>query len=149
MTMDGYLMYGNSEESRLSLSFDEKNNLSLSASGSQWGFLIPKFTYKSGVQILIQWSIWIHREWRITREKVTHQPIAQYPESEFFIGGPEGLALVPEHLDVGARLVFKKLEANEKAIHFRWTFRNGYLVHCATGMVMQGKNKVLCVTFQN
>lgn len=142
MSMDGYLFYGESENNRLALSVDEKDQLSLSSSGSQWGFLIPKFTYRSGIQILTQWSIWIHREWRITREKVTHQPVAQWPESEFFIGGPDGLALVPENLELGARLILKKLEANEKAFHFKWTIRNGYLVHCATGLVMQAEGEI-------
>jgi hypothetical protein len=158
MTIDGYLIYGESD-SKLALSVEtqEKNKYRLTLSSHQysqelrWGFLIPKFGYRSGVQILSQWSISILREWHTiktttttTTKKINSHPVAQWPEGEFFISGPDGYALAPEKSESGSALVMKKLEV-DLANLFKWTYKNGYLVHCATGLVMraQGKKKKL------
>lgn len=155
MTIDGYLIYGESE-SRLALSAvetQEKNKYKVTLANHcytqelKWGFLIPKFGYRSGVQILSQWSISILREWRTvttttttTTKKINSHPVAQWPEGEFFIQGPDGYALTPEKSEAGSALVMKKLEV-DLAHNFKWTYKSGYLVHCATGLVMRAQGK--------
>jgi hypothetical protein len=151
MTTDGYLIYGAAAESALALSVENqaKGSYKLILSVHKyseelrWGFLIPKFGYRSGVQILSHWSIHILREWRKTTTRAVAQvgnavSVAEWPQGEFYIGGKDSYALVPEKSEAGAILVMKKLEVQYAAI-FKWIFRNGYLVHCATGLVMQAQ----------
>ncbi|KAL9540180.1 hypothetical protein MBANPS3_009830, partial [Mucor bainieri] len=154
MTTDGYLIYGQSDDKlALSVETQDKNKYRLTICSHKysqelrWGFLIPKFGYRSGVQTLSQWSIAILKEWRITTttttttttKKFVHQPVAEWPQGEFYISGPDGHALAPEKSESGSALVMKKLEINNESI-FKWTFRNGYLVHCATGLVMRAQD---------
>lgn len=147
MTVDGYLIYGSSD-SKLSLAVEnqEKNKYRLTLSSHKyseelrWGFLIPKFGYRYGSQVLSQWSISILREWSRTTstKKINHHPVAQWPEGEFYIGGPDGYALAPEKSESGSELVMKKLQIDLSSL-FKWTYKNGYLVHCATGLVMRAQ----------
>jgi hypothetical protein len=154
MTVDGYLIYG-SADSKLALSVETQNKdkyrLTLSAhkysQELRWGFLIPKFKYRSGVQILSQWSISILREWRSTTtstsstvKKINNHPVAQWPEGEFYIGGPDNYALTPEKSESGSELVMRKLDTESHSA-FKWAYKNGYLVHCATGLVMRAQGK--------
>jgi hypothetical protein len=155
MTTDGYLLYGSSD-SKLALSVEtqaeNKYRLSISthkySQELKWGFLIPKFGYRSGTQILSQWSIAILKEWRSTTtttttvKKITRHPVAEWPQGEFYISGPDGHALTPEKSESGSSLVMKKLEVDQSSA-FKWTFRNGYLVHCATGLVMHAQGKYI------
>ncbi|KAI8059433.1 uncharacterized protein B0P05DRAFT_574919 [Gilbertella persicaria] len=149
MTTDGYLFYGSSD-SRLALSIEtqEQNKYRLTLSDHKfsqefrWGFLIPKFVYRSGIQVLTHWSVAVLKEWRVTTtttKKITHHPIAEWPQGEFYIRGPDDHALTPEKSELGSRLIMKKLEIDQSSI-FKWTFRNGYLVHCATGLVMRAQD---------
>lgn len=155
MTVDGYLIYGSSE-SKLALSVEtqDKNKYRLTLCNHKyseelrWGFLIPKFGYRSGIQILSHWSNSILREWRSTTTTTTttvkhinRHPVAQWPQGEFYIGGPDGTALAPEKSESGSALVMKKLEVDLSSL-FKWTYKNGYLVHCATGLVMRAQGKV-------
>lgn len=157
MTIDGYLIYGQSNDKlALSVETQDKNKYRLTLCNHKysqelrWGFLIPKFGYHSGAQTLSQWSIAILKEWRITTtttttttttKKFVHQPVAEWPQGEFYIRGPDGFALVPEKSESGSALIMKKLEINNESI-FKWTFRNGYLLHCATGLVMRAQGKI-------
>ncbi|KAI8641464.1 hypothetical protein BD408DRAFT_368184, partial [Parasitella parasitica] len=149
MTVDGYLLYGQSgDKLALCVETQDKNKYRLTLCSHKysqelsWGFLIPKFGYRSGVQTLSQWSIAILREWRTitttttATKKFVHQPVAEWPQGEFYINGPDGHALVPKKSESGSALVMKKLEISTENV-FKWTFRNGYLVHCATGLVMR------------
>lgn len=154
MTTDGYLIYGQSDDKlALSVETQDKNTYRLTLCSHKysqelrWGFLIPKFGYRSGVQTLSQWSIAILKEWRTTTtttttKKFVHQAVAEWPQGEFYISGPDGHALAPEKSESGSVLVMKKLEINSESM-FKWTFRNGYLVHCATGLVMRAQGKHL------
>ncbi|GAN11055.1 hypothetical protein MAM1_0460d10609, partial [Mucor ambiguus] len=154
MTTDGYLIYGQSDDKlALSVETQDKNKYRLTLCSHKysqelrWGFLIPKFGYRSGVQTLSQWSIAILKEWRITTttttttKKFVHQPVAEWPQGDFYISGPDGHALAPEKSESGSSLVMKKLEINNEN-NFKWTFRNGYLVHCATGLVMRAQDNL-------
>lgn len=156
MTVDGYLIYGSSD-SKLALSVEtqskDKYRLTLSAhkysQELRWGFLIPKFKHRSGVQILSQWSISILREWRSTTttststiKNINRHPVAEWPEDEFYIGGPDGYALAPEKSESGSTLIMKKLDIESSSV-FKWVYKNGYLVHCATGLVMRAQGKKL------
>ena len=154
ITIDGYLIYGSSD-SKLALAAEsqdkDKYRLTLSShkysEELRWGFLIPKFGYRSGVQTLTQWSISILREWRsttttTTTTKINRHPVAEWPEGEFFIGGADGHALAPEKSESGSALVMKKLEV-ESSSSFKWTYKNGRLVHCATGLVMRAQGKLI------
>ncbi|KAI8971219.1 hypothetical protein BDB01DRAFT_508938 [Pilobolus umbonatus] len=144
MTTDGYLFYG-SVESNMAVSVvadgENKYKLALAAHKHsqefRWGFLIPKFSYRSGIQILSYWSIVTLKEYRklITTTTQTTVSVAQWPEGEFYIRGQDGYALVPEKNESGASLTMRKLDAENHAA-FKWTFKNYYLVHCATGLVM-------------
>lgn len=109
----------------------------------RWGFLVPKFGYRSGYQILIQWSIHILREYRKTITTTTtvnttavDHPIAEWPQGEFFIRGSDGYALAPEKSESGALVVMKKLEI-ENADIFKWTYRDGYLIHVISRLVLR------------
>lgn len=156
MTIDGYLIYGSSD-SKLALTVEtldeNKHRLTLTphkfSQELRWGFLIPKFGYRSGVQTLSQWSISILREWRSTTtttttsvKKINTHPVAQWPEGEFYISGPDGQALAPEKSESGSALIMKKLDVESSAL-FKWTYRSGYLVHCATGLVMRSQGNII------
>ncbi|KAI9484111.1 MAG: hypothetical protein EXX96DRAFT_479103 [Benjaminiella poitrasii] len=155
LTTEGYLIYGDiNAKLALSVEIKENNRYRLTLTDHtyspelRWGLLIPKFSYRSNVQILSEWSIAILKEWRKTSstiiKKNTFYPIAQWPEGEFFIRGPDSHALVPEKLESGSILVMKKLEIDQHSI-FKWSFRNGYLVHCATGLVMHFQAQGKCL----
>lgn len=152
MTMDGYLLYGSDKE-KLALSVaGEKGQYKLIITHHKysqefrWGFLVPKFGYRQGRQILIQWSLVILREYRklikttVTTTAVDH-PIAEWPQGEFFIRGSEGYALVPEKSEAGSLVVMKQLET-ENAELFKWTYRNGYLVHVLSKYVLRIQGKI-------
>ncbi|KAI8362668.1 hypothetical protein EDC96DRAFT_444829, partial [Choanephora cucurbitarum] len=145
MTTDGYLFYGSSDAklALLAETEDEKCRLSLSefkaSQDFRWGLLLPKFVYRSGVQILTHWSIAFLKEWGrngTNTSETNTQSVAEWPEGEFYIGGPDNHALAPEKLEDGSRLVMKTLSI-EQSKDFRWTVRGNYLVHCATGLMMR------------
>ncbi|RCI06379.1 hypothetical protein CU098_001837, partial [Rhizopus stolonifer] len=154
MTMDGYLLYGSDKEKfALSANLEkEKYKLTLTthkyAQELQWGFLIPKFGYRHGYQILIQWSVSVLREWRkvVTTTTTTvdttamDHPDAEWPQGEFFIRGSDNYALVPEKSQVGSPVTMKQLTL-ENADIFKWTYKNGYLVHVVSKFVLRIQDK--------
>ncbi|ORE01579.1 hypothetical protein BCV72DRAFT_309889, partial [Rhizopus microsporus var. microsporus] len=156
MTMEGYLLHGSNEQKFvLGAELIENNKYRLiitthkQTQDFRWGFLIPKFGYRSGYQILIQWSIHILREYRKTITTTTtvktttvDHPIAEWPQGEFFIRGSDGYALVPEKHEPGALVIMKKLEI-ENADIFKWTYRNGYLVHVISRLVLRIQDKLV------
>ncbi|CEG64814.1 hypothetical protein RMATCC62417_01723 [Rhizopus microsporus] len=156
MTMEGYLLHGSTEQKFvLGAELIENNKYRLiitthkQTQDFRWGFLVPKFGYRSGYQILIQWSIHILREYRKTITTTTtvkttavDHPIAEWPQGEFFIRGSDGYALVPEKSESGALVVMKKLEI-ENADIFKWIYRNGYLVHVISRLVLRIQDKLV------
>lgn len=148
--MEGYLLHGSNEQKFVlgaELIENDRYRLIITTHKQtqdfRWGFLVPKFGYRSGYQILIQWSIHILREYRKTITTTTtvkttavDHPIAEWPQGEFFIRGSDGYALVPEKSESGALVVMKKLEI-ENADIFKWTYRNGYLVHVISRLVLR------------
>lgn len=98
----------------------------------------PDIKVESGIQTLSKWSITLLTEWKQnatqTVQKIVHR-VADWPEDTFFISAQDGLALVPEKSEAYSFLVVKKLEFGQSE-HFKWTYRNGYVVHVATGLVL-------------
>ncbi|KAI7903616.1 uncharacterized protein BX663DRAFT_36301 [Cokeromyces recurvatus] len=143
LTVNGILVYGVSEPKlALSVIIEENNKYRLALANFKyspdlcWSFLIPEFSYRSSMQTLIQWSIAVLKECHnIATNQLTHYPIAQWPEGEFFIRGPDNLALVPEKSEYGSILIMNQFEIDHH-YNFKWTFQNSHLVHCATGLVM-------------
>ena len=149
MTTDGYLFYGSSDAklALLAETEDGKCRLSLSefkaSRDFRWSLLLPKFVYRSGVQLLTHWSIAFLKEWGgsdANTSETNTQSVAEWPEGEFYIGGPDDRALAPEKLEDGSRLVMKTLSI-EQSKDFRWTVRGSHLVHCATGLMMRVKGR--------
>lgn len=93
---------------------------------------------ENGIQILSKWNITLLTEWKQnatqTVQKIVHR-VADWPEDTFFISAQDGLALVPEKSEAYSFLVVKKLEFGQSE-HFKWSYRNGYVVHVATGLVL-------------
>lgn len=110
---------------------------------SRWGLLSPEIKVENGVQIISRWNITLLTEWKKFNEqavqKVVHR-IADWPESTFFISAQDGLALAPEKSEAYSYLVVKKLEFGQSE-HFKWTYRDGFVVHVATGLVLHASGK--------
>ncbi|KAI9264751.1 hypothetical protein BY458DRAFT_490968 [Sporodiniella umbellata] len=153
MTTDGYLLYS-SEKEKLALSANlqgDRHKLILTANKysqeHQWGFLVPKFGYRHGYQILTQWSVSVIRVLKetgssktIVNTNVIDHPAAEWPQGEFFIQGGGGYALVPEQSEAGSFVTMKQLALDNAEI-FKWSYRNGYLVHVVSGYVLHIQDK--------
>ncbi|KAI8099177.1 uncharacterized protein BX664DRAFT_354644 [Halteromyces radiatus] len=109
----------------------------------RWGFLIPEFTVQHDIQILLSWKMAILKEWRnisggsssSSNVQKLSAAIATWPQQTFFITGPNGDALIPEKSEAFSSLTTRSLTIEEHSA-FRWCFKNGYLVHVATGLVL-------------
>ncbi|KAI8884081.1 carbohydrate-binding module family 13 protein [Backusella circina FSU 941] len=103
-----------------------------------WGLLTPKMGVENGIQVLLKWSIAALSEWKKSNEqeiqKMSHC-VANWPEQPFFIGAHDNMALVPEKSEAYSFLVLRKIEIRQSEI-FKWVYRNGYIVHCETGLVL-------------
>lgn len=146
LTIDGYLVHGSNpsltlvpqlvEEGKYRLSLAD--HISSSHQDNRWGLLSPEIKVENSTQVLVRWSITLLTEWKKFNEqsiqKVVHR-IANWPEETFFISAQDGLALAPEKSEAFSFLVVKKLEFGQSE-HFKWTYRNGYVVHVATGLVL-------------
>lgn len=145
LTIEGYLVHGSNPSLTLAPSLDSENKYKLALADHvsvqqdhRWGLLSPEIKVENNTQVLVRWSITLLTEWKKFSEKhvqkVVHR-IANWPEETFFISAQDGLALVPEKSEAFSFLVVKKLEYGQSE-HFKWTYRNGYLVHVATGLVL-------------
>jgi hypothetical protein len=153
LTIDGYLVHGSNpsltlvpqiiEEGKYKLSLAD--HISSTHQNNRWGLLSPEIKVENSTQILVRWSITLLTEWKKFNEqsiqKVVHR-VANWPEETFFISAQDGLALVPEKSEAFSFLVVKKLEFGQSE-HFKWTYRNGYVVHVATGLVLHASGNKL------
>ncbi|CAO3593888.1 unnamed protein product [Absidia cylindrospora] len=113
----------------------------------RWGFLIPEFTVQHRVQVLLSWKMAILKEWRnisagsatSSRVQKLSSAVAIWPQETFFITGPNGDALVPAKSEALSGLTVRTLTVEEHSA-FQWCFKNGYLVHVATGLVLHSQD---------
>lgn len=156
LTIDGYLVHGSNPSLTLvpEASSDGQYKLALADHVSvqqehRWGLLSPEMKVENGLQVLSRWSITLLSEWKKFNEqsvqKIVHR-IANWPEETFFIGAHDGLALIPEKSEAFSFLVVKKLEYGQSE-HFKWTYRNGYVVHVATGLVLHASGIPFFILF--
>ncbi|KAI9267080.1 hypothetical protein EDC94DRAFT_692320 [Helicostylum pulchrum] len=152
LTIDGFLVHGSNPSLTLVpqvISGDQyKIVLGNHTSGqkeNRWGLLSPEIKVENSIQILSKWSITFLTEWKQnatqTVQKIVHR-VADWPEDTFFISAQDGLALVPEKSEAYSFLVVKKLEFGQSE-HFKWTYRNGYVVHVATGLVLHASDDLV------
>lgn len=152
LTIDGYFVHGSNPSLTLvpEIVSGEEYKLVLADHVSvqtehRWGLLSPEIKVENGLQILSRWTVILLTEWKQfneqTIQKVVHR-IANWPEETFFISAQDGLALVPEKSEAYSFLVVKKLEFGQSE-HFKWTYRNGYVVHVATGLVLHASDDLV------
>jgi hypothetical protein len=152
LTVDGHFIH--ISEPTLALVPKDEGGLVLShvdqvqQQAYRWGFLIPEFKVEHQVQILLSWKIAILKEWRNIStgsatssniQKIT-PAVAIWPQETFFITGPNGDALVPAKSEAFSGLTVRSLTIEEHSA-FKWCFKNGYLVHVATGLVLHSEGK--------
>ncbi|CAO3651459.1 unnamed protein product [Cunninghamella blakesleeana] len=110
----------------------------------RWSLLEPQFKYESHIQILVSWKLALVNEWRnlnvatLQTQKITPSTAA-WPEETFYISTGNGDALVPEKNQAHSSLTSRKLTV-ETHESFKWTFKDGYLVHVATGLVLHARD---------
>ncbi|KAI8351202.1 hypothetical protein EDC96DRAFT_292308 [Choanephora cucurbitarum] len=154
LTIEGYLIHGSNPSLTLvpqKVSESESYNLVLAEYLSiqqehRWSLLSPEIKVENNTQVLVRWTVSVLTEWKQFNEqavqKVVHR-IANWPEDTFFITAQGSLALVPEKPESFAFLTVKKLELGESSEHFKWTFRNGYLTHVTTGLVLHAADDLV------
>ncbi|RCI07331.1 hypothetical protein CU098_005261 [Rhizopus stolonifer] len=153
LTVDGYIIHGSNPSLTLIPQEVETNAYKLVLAEHlsvqqehRWSLLSPEIKIENNTQVLVRWTASVLSEWKQFNEqavqKVVHR-IANWPEDTFFITAQGGLALVPEKSEAFSYLVVKKLEFGESSEHFKWTFRNGYLVHVATGLVLHASDDLV------
>ncbi|KAF7721215.1 hypothetical protein EC973_005100, partial [Apophysomyces ossiformis] len=151
-SVDGYLVHA--FEPSLNLvtesNAEKKHRLTLATHQSlkkeehRWILLTPTFGYKQRAQALLYWSNAVISEWRASGQQAIQKTVARtaaWPEETFFIGAQEGYALVPEKSEAFSAVVVKKIEL-ERIEVYKWAFRNGYLVHVATGLVLHASDSL-------
>lgn len=152
LTIEGYFVHGSNPSLTLVPEVVSGENYKLVLADHisvkqehRWGLLSPEMKVENGLQILSRWSITLLTEWKQSTEqavqKVIHR-VANWPEETFFIGAQDGLALAPEKSEAYSFLVVKKLEIGHSE-HFKWTYRNGYVVHVATGLVLHASDDLV------
>ncbi|ORX57527.1 hypothetical protein DM01DRAFT_1372553 [Hesseltinella vesiculosa] len=105
----------------------------------RWGFVLPEFKYENRRQVLLSWKIanikeWVHSGASI--QKVTPS-IAHWPEEAFYISAGDK-ALVPVKAESHSRLTLRTFSVKDHQL-FQWIYKNGYLVHVATGLVLHAE----------
>ncbi|KAI9277828.1 hypothetical protein BY458DRAFT_585168 [Sporodiniella umbellata] len=112
--------------------------------GHRWGLLVPETKVEHGIQILSSWKTSLLTEAKALSKKTTQvvHRYANWPEDTFYISAQEGYALAPEKLESYATLAIRKLEYGHYE-QFQWTFRDGYLVHVATGLVLHAADELI------
>ncbi|CEP07259.1 hypothetical protein [Parasitella parasitica] len=153
LTVDGYLVHGSNPSLTLVPQVVEEGNyklcladhISSSHQDNRWGLLSPEVKIENNTQVLVRWSVTLLTEWKKTTEqtiqKVVHR-IADWPQDTFFISAQDGLALAPEKSEAFSFVVVKKLELGQSE-HFKWAYRNGYVVHVATGLVLHAADDLV------
>ncbi|EIE89124.1 hypothetical protein RO3G_13835 [Rhizopus delemar RA 99-880] len=150
LTTEGYLVHGANVALSLiperQASGDYKLVLSEQAKPEhRWGLLTPQTKVENGLQVLQSWKTALLTECKKVKgqyvQKIVHR-IADWPEETFYISAQDGLGLVPEKLESYATVVVRKLELGHYE-PFRWTFRGGYLVHVATGLVLHASDDLV------
>lgn len=159
LSIDGYLVHGTEPALTLAPHADGENNFNLSLvqhasykEEHRWGLLIPEIRVENSVQILVRWSVAMLEEWR---QKTLSQQIkpavhtAAWPQDSFFITTQDGYALAPEKPESSAFVELRKVDSNTDCELFKWAFIDGYITHCATGLVLHAHGKLLSVTWCN
>lgn len=150
LTTEGYLVHGANVALSLiperQASGDYKLVLSEQAKPEhRWGLLTPQTKVENGLQVLQSWKTALLTECKKVKgqyvQKIVHR-IADWPEETFYISAQDGLGLVPEKLESYATVVVRKLELGHYE-PFQWTFRGGYLVHVATGLVLHASDDLV------
>ncbi|KAI7893920.1 uncharacterized protein EV154DRAFT_125918 [Mucor mucedo] len=152
LTIDGFLVHGSNPSLTLIPEASDNGQFKLvladhatAQKESRWGLLSPEIKVENGVQIISRWNITLLTEWKKFNEqavqKVVHR-IADWPESTFFISAQDGLALAPEKSEAYSFLVVKKLEFGQSE-HFKWAYRDGFVVHVATGLVLHASDDLV------
>ncbi|ORZ06512.1 hypothetical protein BCR42DRAFT_160251 [Absidia repens] len=150
LTVDGYLIHMN--EPTLAL-VPKDNTVVLShidqvqRQDYRWGFLIPEFTVQHHAHVLVSWKIASLKEWRniragsatSSRVQNVSSAVANWPQETFFITAPNGDALIPSKSEALSGLTVRVLTVEEHSA-FRWCFKNGYLVHMTTGLVLHSQD---------
>lgn len=147
LTIEGYIIHG----SNASLSLvpqaipNEKDKYKVvltdfmaSEKSHRWCLLTPSISVTKGVQVLSSWSL--ARLTELSSSKTNsyqeYAPVAaEWPEETFFITGQNGYALAPEKSEAFSFVVYKQFD-NASSEQFKWTYREGYLVHVATNLVL-------------
>lgn len=108
--------------------------------------MTPEIKVEKGTQLLANWKVALLTECKKSSsgqyiQKVVTR-LANWPEDTFFITAHEGLALVPEKSESYSQVVVKKLHVGQYE-QFKWTFRDGYLVHVATGLALHASDDLV------
>ncbi|KAI8997486.1 hypothetical protein BDB01DRAFT_735435 [Pilobolus umbonatus] len=153
LTIDGYLVRVSDVSTSLvptPIADSEDYTLTVSEISSvsrehRWGLLTPTIKTEKGVQILFSWTICFLTEWK--KFSTTHvqkivPSIANWPEDRFFISAHDGMALVPDKSEAFSLVVVRKL-AYSQFEQFEWTYRDGYIVHCATNLVLHASDDLV------
>ncbi|CAO3687991.1 unnamed protein product [Rhizopus microsporus] len=151
ITTEGYLVHGsNSALSLIPESTESGYKLTLVEHVSvkqehRWGLLSPEVKVENGRQILSSWKVSLLSECKKVNgqyvQKTIHR-IANWPEDTFFITAHNGLALVPEKPQSYSTVTVSKLEVGHYE-RFQWAFRDGFLVHVATGLVLHAEDDLV------
>ncbi|KAI8393507.1 uncharacterized protein BYT42DRAFT_507095 [Radiomyces spectabilis] len=147
LTIDGYLIHAVDS----SLAVCSKNDelvLTEHASAEEehrWGLLMPEITFNGHIQILSRWTVILLEEWRRVREqtvqKVIHR-VAEWPQTTFFIAAHDSMMLVPDRSEAFSYLMLRKLDY-KRYEDYLWQFKNGFLVHYATGLVLHAADNLV------
>ncbi|CEG67486.1 hypothetical protein RMATCC62417_03911 [Rhizopus microsporus] len=151
ITTEGYLVHGsNSALSLIPESTEAGYKLTLVEHASvkqehRWGLLSPEVKVENGRQLLSSWKVSLLSECKKVNgqyvQKTIHR-IANWPEDTFFITAHNGLALVPEKPQSYSTVIVSKLEVGHYE-RFQWAFRDGFLVHVATGLVLHAEDDLV------
>lgn len=151
ITTEGYLVHGsNSALSLIPESTESGYKLTLVEHVSvkqehRWGLLSPEVKVENGRQLLSSWKASLLSECKKVNgqyvQKTIHR-IANWPEDTFFITAHNGLALVPEKSQSYSTVIVSKLEVGHYE-RFQWAFRDGFLVHVATGLVLHAEDDLV------
>ncbi|KAG0997133.1 hypothetical protein G6F28_003187 [Rhizopus arrhizus] len=153
LTTEGYLVHGSNAALSLIAETSKTGDHSLLLGEivsvkqeHRWGLLTPEIKVEKGTQLLANWKVALLTECKKSSsgqyiQKVVTR-LANWPEDTFFITAHEGLALVPEKSESYSQVVVKKLHVGQYE-QFKWTFRDGYLVHVATGLALHASDDLV------
>lgn len=150
LSIDGYLVHGSNPGFTLVPEpFNGGHRLVIGDHVScqaehRFGLLTPEIIVENDIQILKSWTITLLVEWKRFNEKsvqkIAHR-VANWPTQPFFIGAHDGMALAPERSEAFSFVGVKKMSLGQTE-HFKWVYQGGFLVHCATGLVLHASGKI-------